>query len=84
MLGASAGVRVVRRTRTGPTAGSSGKERPTVVRVRRAVTRSVVSHSSREENPGAGPSLLIPTHFYHATTLQLRDFARQPVDLPDL
>ena len=27
---------------TGPTAGSSGKERPTVVRVRRAVTRSVV------------------------------------------
>jgi len=28
--------------------------------------------------------ILIPTHFYHATTLQLRDFARQPVDLPDL
>ena len=27
---------------TGPTAGSSGKERPTVVRVRREVTRSVV------------------------------------------
>ena len=27
---------------TGPTAGTSGKERPTVVRVRRAVTRSVV------------------------------------------
>ena len=33
-----------------------GRDRPTVVRVRRAVTRSVVSHSSREENPGAGPS----------------------------
>jgi len=30
-----------------------GRDRPTVVRVRRAVT-----HSSREENPGAGPSVL--------------------------
>jgi len=33
-----------------------GRDHPTVIRVRRAVTRSVVSHSSREENPGVGPS----------------------------
>ena len=33
-----------------------GRDRPTVVCVRSAVTRSVVSYSSREENPGAGPS----------------------------